>query len=199
MPKSRSVETHGLDRSPSHQLHRALQLALDIYAEETGPGAVTQRQYAVLAAVSAEAGQTQSSLVRATGIDRSTLADMVARMIEKGLLDRQRSATDARANTVALTPEGRLALEQVSPRVDAADARILTLISAGKRETFLKLLRDFVKAAEQIEAPEKAKTKASKAGVSPAVGEAGAKSKKKAAKPDKKKKKKKKPHPVLPV
>ena len=198
MPKSRSVETHGLDRSPSHQLHRALQLALDIYAEETGPGAVTQRQYAVLSAVAAEAGQTQSSLVRATGIDRSTLADMVARMIEKGLLDRQRSATDARANTVGLTPEGREALEQVSPRVDAADARILALISAGKRETFIKLLRDFVKAAEKLEAPERTKTKTSKTDSDQPVDEAATKPKKKAAKPDKKKKKKKKPHTDLP-
>ena len=32
-----------LQRSPSHLLHRALQLALDIYTEETGPDAVTQR------------------------------------------------------------------------------------------------------------------------------------------------------------
>ena len=28
-----------LDKSPSHLLHRALQLALDIYAEELGAGA----------------------------------------------------------------------------------------------------------------------------------------------------------------
>ena len=50
----RKIETgKALDRSPSHLLHRALQLALDIYAEETGPDAVTQRQYAVLGAVAA--------------------------------------------------------------------------------------------------------------------------------------------------
>ena len=85
-----------LERSPSHLLHRALQLALDIYAEETGPDAVTQRQYAVLAAVAAHEGLTQTDLVRSTGIDRSTLADLVARMIGKSLAcspARQRSCT----------------------------------------------------------------------------------------------------------
>src|SRR5476649_2433272 len=99
-----------LERSPSHLLHRALQLALDIYAEETGPDAVTQRQYAVLAAVAAHEGLTQTDLVRSTGIDRSTLADLVARMIGKGLIGRERSAADARANTVRLTAAGRAAL-----------------------------------------------------------------------------------------
>ncbi|HYF22654.1 MAG TPA: helix-turn-helix domain-containing protein, partial [Caulobacteraceae bacterium] len=64
-----------LDSSPSHLLHRVLQIALDVYAEETGPGAVTQRQFAVLTAVSRNEGLTQTDLVRATGIDRSTLAD----------------------------------------------------------------------------------------------------------------------------
>jgi len=131
-----------LDHSPSHLLHRALQLALDIYAEETGPDAVTQRQYAVLSAVAAHEGLTQTDLVRATGIDRSTLADLVARMIGKALLARQRSVSDARANTVNLTAQGRAALDEASPRVAAADERILQLLPARKRDAFLAVLRE---------------------------------------------------------
>ena len=100
MAKSAKIAVTSLEQSPSHLLHRALQLALDLYAVETGPGAVTQRQYAVLAAVAEHEGLTQTDLVRATGIDRSTLADMIARMISKGYLARERSATDGRANTV---------------------------------------------------------------------------------------------------
>jgi hypothetical protein len=51
MAKSKSPKSaSALDRSPSHLLHRAVQLALDIYAEELGAGAITQRQFAVLAA-----------------------------------------------------------------------------------------------------------------------------------------------------
>src|SRR6201992_4016293 len=139
-----------LEHSPSHLLHRALQLALAIYAEETGPDAVTQRQYAVLSAVAAQEGLTQTDLVRATGIDRSTLADLVARMIGKGLLARQRSAADARANTVSLTEQGRAALEAAGPRVGAADARILKLLPTRKRDAFLGVLRDMGRVAEQL-------------------------------------------------
>jgi len=147
-----------LERSPSHLLHRALQLALDIYAEETGPDALTQRQYAVLAAVAAHEGLTQTDLVHATGIDRSTLADLVARMIGKGLIARERSAADARANTVSLTETGRAALTATSPRVAAADARILKLLPARKRDTFLSVLHDMGRAAETapVETPDAA-------------------------------------------
>ena len=146
----KSAPARTLEHSPSHLLHRALQLALDIYGEETGPDAVTQRQYAVLSAVAAHEGLTQTDLVRATGIDRSTLADLVARMIGKQLLGRERSTADARANTVRLTDAGRAALDSAAPRVSAADARILKLLPARKRDAFLSVLLDLSRAAEDL-------------------------------------------------
>jgi DNA-binding MarR family transcriptional regulator len=159
------VATGALDHSPSHLLHRALQVALDIYGDEFGPDAVTQRQYAVLSAVAAREGATQTDLVRITGIDRSTLADMAARMIGKGLLERERSTLDARANAVHLTDLGRATLEQARPKVVAADTRLLKLLSGGgRRDAFVSLLRDMVRAGEDAdEGPEKAKGKKSKA------------------------------------
>jgi MarR family transcriptional regulator, temperature-dependent positive regulator of motility len=145
-----------LDRSPSHLLHRALQRALDIYADEFGPAAITQRQYAVLAAAAEHEGATQADLVRSTGIDRSTLADMATRMIAKGLLERERSTLDARANAVSLTEAGRRALEDAKPRMAAADARLLKLIGGhGRRNTFIDLLRDLVKKGDAEPAAEK--------------------------------------------
>ncbi len=158
MAKALHAGDAALDRSPSHLLHRALQLALDIYAEEIGAGSVTQRQYAVLSAVAAKEGCTQSDLVRATGIDRSTLAELVARLIGKGMLGRERSTLDARANTVRLTPEGRLAVAEAAPKVAKADERILALMPAGKRDAFIKTLRDMAKTVAEPDAePKKAK------------------------------------------
>lgn len=175
----------GLDKSPSHLLHRALQLALDIYAEETGAGALTQRQFAVLSAVMAKEGCTQSELVRATGIDRSTLAELVARLIGKDLLARERSTLDARANTVRLTDAGRAAVQEAAPKVAEADARIMALVPGAKRDAFLKTLRDMARAAGRSEAGEAEGGKKDKK----AKAEKPAKSEKDRA--DKKKKKKK--------
>ena len=147
-----------LAHSPSHLMHRALQLALDIYAEETGPDGLTQRQFAVLEAASLKAGLTQTELVRMTGIDRSTLADLVTRMTAKGLLERERSTLDARAKAVRLSPEGQARLEEARPRVEAADKRIMGLLPKGKRDGFLELLAEL--AGEADAAPVKAKAEA---------------------------------------
>jgi DNA-binding MarR family transcriptional regulator len=145
MAKDKADSAGPLDRSPSHLLHRALQRALDIYAETAGPTAVTQRQYAVLAAVAAREGLTQADLVRSTGIDRSTLAELVARMLGKGLIARERSNEDGRANTVSLTDKGRTALMEAQPRAQAADEAIMKLVPSGKRSGFLSALRAFSK------------------------------------------------------
>jgi len=163
MAKGKIKPAGPLDRSPSHLLHRTLQVALDLYAAEFGPTGITQRQFAVLSAVESREGLTQTELVTLTGIDRSTLADMAARMIAKGLLERQKSPTDARANSVRLTAEGRAVLIEAQPRMAAVDTRLLKLLSGGKRETFTDLLRDMISAGDP-EAPAKPKkTKAEKA------------------------------------
>jgi DNA-binding MarR family transcriptional regulator len=136
-------------------MHRALQLALDIYSDETGSDGLTQRQFAVLEAVSHKSGLTQTDLVRATGIDRSTLADLVSRMTTKGLLDREKSVVDARAKAVRLSAAGQAALDAARPKVEAADKRIMALLPKGKRDAFLDMLADLADEADS--APDKAK------------------------------------------
>lgn len=161
MAKSKSGAKGGiaaLDQSPSHLLHRALQRALDIYADAFGESGITQRQFALLAAADEREGATQADLVRITGIDRSTLADLARRLIGKGLLERERSNIDARANAVRLTDAGREVLTEARPRMAGADARLLKLISGhGRRTTFVSLLRDLVKSGAS-DAPPKSKT-----------------------------------------
>ena len=182
MVKRRSDDAGGtpaLDDSPSHLLHRAVQVALDIYAAEFGPAGVTQRQYAVLAAVEAREGLTQSELVQATGIDRSTLADMVARMIAKGLLERERSTLDARANAVRLTPEGRITLEAARPKMALADAQLLRRLPGRDRDAFLRLLRGLAE-GRPAKAPKTDKDRAEK------MARKAAKAERKAAKAAKK-------------
>lgn len=151
-----------LDRSPGHMLHRALQAALDIYSAEMGPDGLTQRQYAVLTAAAASDSPTQTDLVQATGIDRSTLADMVARLAGRGLLARARSTADGRAKAVSLTEAGRLALEQARPRAEAADRRILARLPKRHREGFTAVLAAMAAPAAPAPAVDKAAEKAAR-------------------------------------
>lgn len=182
MAKDKSAKrATAVEASVGHLLHRAAQRALDFYAEEAGPGAVTQRQHAVLAAVAAREGAAQADLVAATGVDRSTLADMVARMIDKGLLARERSSLDARANAVRLTDAGRTALAETGPRAAAADARLLGLLSKGQRAVILEALAALATGVAVEKKPKAPKPpKADKPAKAPKADKAEKKKKKKA-------------------
>ncbi len=182
MAKDKSAKrATAVEASVGHLLHRAAQRALDFYAEEAGPGAVTQRQHAVLAAVAAREGAAQADLVAATGVDRSTLADMVARMIDKGLLARERSSLDARANAVRLTDAGRTALAETGPRAAAADARLLALLSKSQRAVILEALAALATGVAVEKKPKAPKPpKADKPAKAPKADKAEKKKKKKA-------------------
>lgn len=64
----------------------------------------------LLHAIEINDGGSQSELVSATGIDRSTMTTMLMTMERDGLVRRSRSKRDARVVNVTLTPTGRRAL-----------------------------------------------------------------------------------------
>jgi DNA-binding MarR family transcriptional regulator len=139
--------------STSHLLHRAEQLAADRFAHLVGE-AVTLRQFAVLAAVAEAPGLSQVDLVRATGIDRSTLADMLNRMEKRGLIERTTSEADARARSVRLTADGAQTFHASIQHARAADAAILDMLPRTKAKSFHNILAKLSKLAD--EAAEKA-------------------------------------------
>lgn len=128
------------NQSPSHLLHRAQQIAGDLHTAAFGPTGLTQRQLAVLAALGAKDGVSQTELVVETGIDRSTLAEMVARMETKGLMVRAKSQTDSRANSVTLTEAGQAALLDALPKMQAIDKSMLAFLPSSRREGLIDLL-----------------------------------------------------------
>jgi DNA-binding MarR family transcriptional regulator len=158
-----------LSRSPGHLLHRAQQFAAERFTTAMAGAKLTQRQFAVLSATSAQEGLTQTELVKATGIDRSTLAELVARMVRNGLLVREKVAEDARANAVRLSDEGRSLMDTASKAAMDADDAILAALPKSKRAGFLKTLRRIAvtlekdeRAVQKLRAKEKAQKKKNK-------------------------------------
>jgi DNA-binding MarR family transcriptional regulator len=135
-----------LERSPIHLLHRAGQCAGEIFLAEMQESDLTPRQYAVLLTVAQREGLSQTDLVDKTGIDRSTLADIVRRLLKKGHLQRRRTKEDARAYAVKLTDEGRRVLKAAEPVVKRVDERILAALQGPQRERFVHDLRTIVDA-----------------------------------------------------
>jgi len=141
-----------LERSPLHLLHRAGQCAAEMFQLELGADDLTPRQYAVLLTVGQNEGLNQTRLVELTGIDRSTLADIVRRMLKKGLLQRRRTRDDARAYSVKLTEQGTRILKVYDPHARRVDERILSSLPNAQRDRFLQDLNAIVQALARMKA-----------------------------------------------
>jgi DNA-binding MarR family transcriptional regulator len=152
-----------LTRSPYHLLKRSAQYAAAVYADAVGKSGLTQRQFTVLLAADENDGVSQTALVKCTGIDRSTLADLVARLMAQGYLQRRRTKDDGRTNSVRLTAQGKKMLKMAQPGAEEVDKQIMAIFPTAQRKAFidgLVLLADAMdkqEASEATKAPPRAK------------------------------------------
>jgi DNA-binding MarR family transcriptional regulator len=146
-----------VSNSTTHLLHRAGQLAEDIFARSVAELDITARQFVVLSVVDTLDDPSQTALCEISGIDRSTLADIVRRLVSRGLLSRRRTRQDARMYAVRITPEGQEMLQRVMPIARQVDDALVGSLSPDQREQFGALLKKVV----------------ARQGARPAVAEAG--------------------------
>lgn len=140
-----------LSETPSYLIRRCQQLAVELYAREHGARGLTRQQFTVLAAVEQNQGISQTGLVELTGIDRSTLAEMIRRMNAKGFISRERTQDDQRANAVHVTPAGKKALRAARNAFDRAERALLDLLPQPDRGRFLKSLTTLAAAASVLD------------------------------------------------
>ena len=151
--KKTTMGGFALETSASHLIHRAQQIAALQSAEVLKQAGITLRQFSVLAAVSDSEGASQADIVDRTGIDRSTLADMVSRMETSGLLKRRPSKQDKRAKSVSLMAKGRKALDITREGVARADEELLALLPSNRRAAFISALAKLSEAEFTPSAP----------------------------------------------
>ena len=144
-----------------HLLHRARQCADVLLQNRILDLDLTPTQVIILAAVAAKAGLSQMDLTQATGIDRSTMADVVRRMTKNGLVRRKRTRGDARTYAIDLTDLGRLAVKKLGPTTALVGNELLAVLPAERRASFIESLRKIIDrlASEKVHAAGAADTK----------------------------------------
>lgn len=147
-------EVKQLSRSVSHLLKRAVQYSIHLYMNEAGQSGLTHRQFTVLMAADAHDGRSQTELVQMTGIDRSTLADLVARLLAQGYLQRKRSKDDARTNAIRLTPIGKKMLKQAQSGAEEVDRQLLAVLPVAERKSLLEALTALAGEMDKVEEDE---------------------------------------------
>ena len=130
MKKSR---IYAATESSIHLLHRASQCADELFVRATDGLSLTARQFVVLSIVAEHADPSQTLICDKTGIDRSTLADIVARLVDRGLLSRKRTRLDGRKYAVRLTDAGRKCLEQAIPAAQQVDIQLTRPLTGEQR------------------------------------------------------------------
>ena len=123
-------------------IHRCEQRSAELFAAALSPGvSLTNAQYRVLDAVLQAKGKpSQTGVVEVTRIDRSTLADIVRRLVSRRLLVRKRNKADARAYELDLTDEGRKAHQAGKIATEQAESALLDCLSIANRAALRNLL-----------------------------------------------------------
>lgn len=114
-----------------HQLHCAL------FTEETRDFGITPVQYSLMTALGERGELDQNSLALEIGLERTTVADVVLRLYDRGVLDRRQSAMDGRVRLVKLTRKGKSLLKKMAPAVQRAHDRTVEHLPPGERDLFL--------------------------------------------------------------
>jgi len=141
--------------SITNLLHRVSQIVSEKIAVTAAGSAdydgLTARQIAVLEAIYEHGDKpNQTQICQMTGIDRSTLADIVRRLvIEKKYLRRNRTKDDMRAYALQLTADGEAALKFGRAIRTKAEAQVLAMISQTDQKSLERALTKIMEAHEQ--------------------------------------------------
>lgn len=131
-----------MSESIIHLLHNAGQIADAAFAEAVGEADITPRQCAVLIAIrDAKAPPSQTHLVSATGVDRSTMADIVRRLVSRKLVSRKRTRKDARRYAVELTEQGYVVADAAEEAANATNRMLVKRLPREVRGPFTDALR----------------------------------------------------------
>ena len=120
-------------------IRRAQQRHVAIWMREVSTD-VTSVQYAVLLVLEQRPGVSQRELGDELDLDRSTIAELAARMVRNGLAERISDPQDKRRNTLFLTTTGRELLAELKPRVGNVERVLTQQLSATERDTLRQLI-----------------------------------------------------------
>ena len=142
------------DRTPSAALDEAALLGIVGYqlAQATvvtdrvfdewvgGPQSLRRLEFTLLTLLHGNAGATSRQLSRALAVTPPHIAAAVERLAQRGLLQRQRGAQDARLQHLTLTRAGRTAVDTAIAALRRGETEALAALSAAERAMLAELL-----------------------------------------------------------
>ncbi len=111
------------------------------FQREMDAFALRPSDFATLSLVAANAGISQKRLADAINVSPPNMAAILARLVERGLIARERSASDQRAQRLRLTPAGDALYTRAAAIVQQLEHESTAMLSTTERHELLRLLR----------------------------------------------------------
>lgn len=122
---------------PGYLIRRSKQISTGIFTEACKDFGITPIQFAALTILHLRPGIDQTELGEIAALDPSTTGDVIQRLERRGLVQRQEQG---QRRVCGLTADGGTLLGQVTPRVVAAQRRVLGHLTTREQAQLLRLL-----------------------------------------------------------
>ena len=117
-----------------HQIHGYL------FSQETAEFGITPVQYSVMTSLNEHGAMDQVTIAREVGLERTTVAEVIARIESRGLVRRTSSTQDQRVKIVKLTLKGKRLVEKMGPAVTRAHELTISPLSQEDQDRLMLLL-----------------------------------------------------------
>ncbi len=129
-----------LDEQVGFLMRRAQQRHIAIFQRIMGDDGPTPTQFAAMSKLANGEEISQNHLGRMTAMDPATIKGVIARLAERGLVERLPDPDDQRRLLVRLSPAGREAMPGLLDKAKAITAATLAPLSREEAERLLALL-----------------------------------------------------------
>jgi DNA-binding MarR family transcriptional regulator len=141
-----------LHELPGYLIRRLDSRAAFLYEKFTAQSDLTPRQFGVLLTLFQAGPLPQTELGNRLHLDRSTLGEMLQRMVDRKLVERRAHERDRRAVEIVLTQTGKTAMLTVVEQALEAQKALLSPLPDYLRPVFLKCLQMLADADENDDA-----------------------------------------------
>jgi len=136
---------------PGHLARRLQQASYVLWTTMVSED-VTAPQFVVLNVLCSRPHIDQRTLGELASLDRSTVTDVVGRLVRRGLVERVRDAADRRRNVLQLTPTGHDTLVQLAARTATMNRVLLAPLTLEEQQVLIALMTRLVETGERLRA-----------------------------------------------
>lgn len=135
---------------PGFLIRRLNQIGAALFYDECHSESITPLQIGMLTALSMNPWLDHKAIGRELALDRTTTAEVLKRLAEKGLVETKVNPDDRRSRLSVITKKGLTLINELQRSIQRSQERLLEPLPPQQRAEFMTLLAQLVDAHEQL-------------------------------------------------